>query len=148
MRQKASTLLILTLLFTVILSIRLSATNEGDYGTVTRGTMVVACLLKIIEGVYPVIVLAMIVLGGLRYLTSAGDTQDRIMGKKMVTMAITGGLLVLFLFHISCNIGYDGNTICPADCQGYTPPPSGPRSPSGSSTMNSPPASGTLTTSN
>jgi hypothetical protein len=134
------------LALSILLSAATTTIQEGDYGTATRAKYSVACILKMVEGIYPIVVLAMVVIGGIEYLSAAGDNQKRVMGKKYIIMGLVGGMIVVSLLYVSCDVGFGaGNTICPSDCRAIGAAGGGGGGPGGAPAMVSPPSSTILT---
>jgi|GEM_PF-6639077 len=92
-------------------------TKEGDFGTIDRAKRVVACILKVVEDVYPYIVLAMFVMGGMQYIAAGDDNQARLQGKQFLIIAVVGGICVVALIAFAESLEIETSL-----CRGYSVP--------------------------
>jgi len=104
MKAQKAILSITVLLLLIIPSVSAQALYFG-YGTPTKAKHVVQCLLGIIEKATPYIMLALIVLAGIKWVASGTNRQDRIMAKKYIEMAIVGFVCVACLLAIADYMG-------------------------------------------
>ena len=130
-------ILLITATLNVIASLPPPSSVLPDYGTVEKAAHVVACLIGLIEKFTPYIMLALIVLAGIKWLASGDDRKERVMAKKYIEMAIVGFVCVVSLAAVATMLG-----IPPRDCMsGAIYYYSSPNSPA----LVSPPNGGVLT---
>ena len=118
--KKTAIILLLTLITTAY------ALSDDPLFNAKRIT---ACLLKLMQDISPYMMFALLLIGGVTYITAAEDSKQRILGKKFLSFAIIGVICVYSLLLIAAQPPF---SIAPNMCvelpPGSTlPPPIPPR---------------------
>ncbi|MFH1055547.1 MAG: hypothetical protein V1744_05590 [Candidatus Altiarchaeota archaeon] len=94
MRYK-TTILLLTLLL-------IATTAEALTGDpIKDGKRITACILKLVNDTAPYMTLLMLIIGGITYLASEEDTQQRLVGKNFMMIGVVGLILVTGLVAVA-----------------------------------------------
>ncbi len=103
---------------------------------------ITACILKITKDASPYIAFALLLIGGVTYISAVEDSKQRILGKKFGIMGIVGLLMVQALVLIAASPPFNIPTaLCVISGGGGTPP--GPPG-GGGITLIAPPNGGTI----
>jgi glucan phosphoethanolaminetransferase (alkaline phosphatase superfamily) len=96
-KMKHTTIILLAIIILALTTTQALSLDDP----VANAKRITACILKLVEAIAPYMMLALIIIGGITYLTAVEDTKQRIMGKKYLTFGIIGMICVQILILIA-----------------------------------------------
>ncbi|MFH0862678.1 MAG: C1 family peptidase [Candidatus Altiarchaeota archaeon] len=98
-----------------------SACSALTGNPVTDSRHVVACLMKLVDQVAPLITFAFFIVGGITYITAVEDRKQRLLAKKYLMMGLTGIICVKIVVAVA---GMTPFNLFIGDCPNGPAPPS------------------------